>query len=346
MMRTIFLGLSLTILFPLDDGRRPPAKNQASNEPASTSRLKVVVWDFGILAPGKEARHRFTITNTSTTTWTVKNVTKTCACAVGELSSREVKPGATTSLDVVFRAPAKEGTVHQAIMVEFENPKDPLFNLAIRGEARNPVSAVPTIIDFGRVATGTRPTQIVELRNYTDHDLEIVKVEAPEGIRVAHERGESKETEHRPRQVWTLTIHLDPAKVKADPRTAALVVHTNAKTPGPVRIPVIYRGQALLAGNPVRLSFGIVELGQTAEKSILVEASPALGALTDKDLVVKHPWANDVEVTVARTASAQRFLVTLRWKPRGPARVAGNVEITVRDKTAPPVRVYVTGAVP
>jgi hypothetical protein len=308
--------------------------------------LKTIAWDFGILTPGTEARHRFTITNTSTITWTVKFVTKTCACTVGELSSREVKPSATTSLEVVFRAPAKEGSVHQAVMVEFAEPKTPLFNLAIQGEVRNPVSAVPAILDFGRVVTGTRPTQAIELRNYTDEDLAITKIEVPEGIRVDHERGESKETTHRPRQVWMLNVQVDPAKLKPDSKTAALVVQTNSKTLAQVRIPVIFRGQALLTSNPARLAFGSVETGQTAEKTVLLEASPELGPLTEKDLVSKVPPGNSFDVTITRTASPQRFLVTCRWRPRRSGRVAGNLEITVRDKKVPPVRIPLTGEAP
>src|SRR5262249_66411 len=148
-MLTTFLGLSLVILphlgcqAELDDGAPPSAKPSAPSAPAPTSRLKTIVWEFGVLAPGKEARHRFTIPNPSTMTWTVKNGSKARACTVGELSSREVKPGASTTLEVVLRAPAREGSVHQSFMVEFAEPQAPLFNLAIEGEARNPVSAIP-----------------------------------------------------------------------------------------------------------------------------------------------------------------------------------------------------------
>ena len=75
-----------------------------------------------------------------------------------------------------------------------------------------------------------------------------------------------------------------------------------------------------MAGNPSRLGFGTVELGQAATKTVIVDASPTLGALTEKDLVCKHPWTTELEATVAKTALAQRFLVTLRWRPRRPIR--------------------------
>jgi hypothetical protein len=276
----------------------------------------------------------------------VKNVSKTCPCTVGELSARELKPSASASLDVVIRAPANEGSIHHTVMVEFENRTDPLFNLAIRGEVRNPVSAVPAAVDFGKVASGTQPTRAIELRNYTDQDLTITKIDAPKGLQVDHKRGESKAAAKRPRQVWTINVQVDPATFKADFRTSALVVYTDSKTLGPVRIPVLYRGQALLTGNPSRLGFGAVELGKTAEKTVLVEASPTLGALTEKDVVCKHSGTTELETKVARTALPGRFLVTLRWCPKRPGKMTGIVEITVPDKTAPAVRIGVSGDAP
>jgi hypothetical protein len=58
MMLTTVLGLSFTILahldwqIKLDGGKSPPSKPGTTSEPADTGRLKTIVWDFGILAPG------------------------------------------------------------------------------------------------------------------------------------------------------------------------------------------------------------------------------------------------------------------------------------------------------
>src|SRR5262249_1818152 len=120
----------------------------------STGRVQTILWDFGVSAPDTEMRHRFSITNPSTTTWTVKFVTKSCACTVGEVSARRVKPSETTSLEVVYRASKTEGSINQAVIVEFQEENTPLFYLVIKGEVRNPLSALPARVEFGRRAPG------------------------------------------------------------------------------------------------------------------------------------------------------------------------------------------------
>src|SRR5438477_191297 len=66
-----------------------------SSAPVAKSRLRTDLWDFGIVSPGTELRHRYTITNDSTTTWTIRNVVPSCSCTPGEFSSRKIKPAET-----------------------------------------------------------------------------------------------------------------------------------------------------------------------------------------------------------------------------------------------------------
>src|SRR5437763_1264973 len=40
-----------------------------STAPVAKSRLRTDLWDFGVVSPGSELHHRYTITNDSTTTW-------------------------------------------------------------------------------------------------------------------------------------------------------------------------------------------------------------------------------------------------------------------------------------
>jgi hypothetical protein len=309
-------------------------------------RLRAVSWDFGILGPGRQASHRFEITNNSTGTWTVKRVNRSCTCTVGEFSRRQVKPSETTALEIAFKTGSKEGPVYQAVMIEFEEPKSPLVQLIIKGEIRNPLSASPASVELGRVAVGQRARQTIELGNYSDKDLSIAKVEAPEGLQTDLEPLVVKAEKNRPRQAWKLVVHLDSGKLKRGPGTGLLAVHTNSEAIGVVNVPVRWHVNRPLEAIPDRLAFGTVESGENAEKAILLEVAPELGNLTDKDLLPAHNLGAELDVRISRTATPRRFKLDGRFRPtRAPAPVAGELEITVRGQSLAPLRIKITGEV-
>src|SRR5262249_11096992 len=59
---------------------------------AESGNNRQVVWDFGVVPPGKEIRHHFTIRNDGTRVWTIKRVSKSCACTYGEFTTKDIKP--------------------------------------------------------------------------------------------------------------------------------------------------------------------------------------------------------------------------------------------------------------
>jgi hypothetical protein len=329
-------------------GPRLTASSRADDpaRPAPSSRLRTVTWDFGVATPGAELKHRFSITNRTTIVWTVKFVSRTCACTVGEPSARRLKPSESTSLEVALRAPRDEGRVYQSLMVEFQEAGAPLVCLVIKGELRGLLSATPATVDLGRASPGKPLTQSLELGNFGDEDVTVTRVQAPSWLQVEASPPESKGPKGRPRQVWKLVVRAETGKLAPGAVTAELVVHTSSGAIGPARVPVRLHVKGPLDAVPASLAFGSVKVGQAVRRAVMIEVSPELGELSEKDLVVKQTLGEELDVQISRTGTANRFLLAGHYRPtEAHGKVAGELTVRVRDKMTAPLRLPVSGEV-
>jgi hypothetical protein len=299
-------------------------------------------WDFGTSTPGKEMTHRFEIANATSDVWTLKHVSSTCTCAVGELPAKTVRPGETTWLTVTYRAPPQDGKTGGTVMVEFAEPTSPILQVNVTGEVRSLLAAEPATVVFDYAPPGTSPSQTVKLRSLADRAVKLTRVEAPEWLRVEWRAADEAVPDGRPRQAWELVVHADPDKVRSAPGPAALTVHTDSAEVGPAYIPV--RVNPALEATPAQLAFGTVPSGQTGQLKVSLKTAPALGDLTEKDLEVTHDLGDELDVQVHKAESPHQFELRVRFQPklsRGP--VDGELEVKTRKEMVPPVRVKVSG---
>jgi hypothetical protein len=315
-----------------------PLEPEADNgEPSSgaPSRLRIETWDFGVIPPRTELRHRYTIKNGSAATWTIKHVTPSCSCTCGEFSSRALKPSEATSVEVVFRAGDRDGDVYQAIMVEFAETNAPLFQLAMKGEIRGLLSPSPPSVDFGRVSTATRLSRSIHLRNYSDQDMTITKIEAPDWLQTEAQPVDGGQPGSPPRQKWKITVTADLRKFKAS-EAPTLMVHTNAAKTDPVVIPVHVEIRPPLEVVPNRLDFHIVPVGRSSQQALILDVTGEFGDLSAKDLALTHNLGEELKIQVSKMGSQNRFrLMGIFLPKRSMGAVQGELEIKVHGQTAP-----------
>jgi hypothetical protein len=346
-----FLGCQRAPVSPLPllGPSAPSVEIKATEDPvrSSSSRLRSDVWDFGLIAPGTELHHRYTIRNESTSTWTIKQVTPSCSCTVGEFTARAVKPDQETSLDVTYRAGKRDGPIYEAIMVEFAEPAAPFFNLVLRGEIRSLLSPSPSRVDFGRVTTGARLSRSLALRNYSAPDVAITKIEAPDWLHVVWEPTQKFEGSNRPHQTWKITIHADASKFRSGREPATLTVHTTAAKMDTVVIPVNLEIRAPLEVAPRGLDFRIVPVGTVRQQALMLDVSPELGELSEKDLVLTHNLGPELQLQVFKMTERNRFrLIGVFLPKQSKGMRQGELEIRVRDKAISALRVPISARVP
>jgi hypothetical protein len=330
---------------PAPDVAPGPAAESPPERPleAPPLRLRMVDWDFGTSPPGAEKKRSYEITNTADEPWTLKHLTATCSCASAELSAKTIAPGETARLEVTYRAPRRDGRVGGNIMVEFAERTSPILQLNVQGEVRSLLAADPPSVVFEYAPPGTRSSRTVTLRNRGERRVTVTRVEAPEWLRTELRPLDGTGKEDRPKQAWELVVQADPSKLPSASGSGTLAVRTDSDEVGSLYIDVSLKGP--LEVSPERLAFDTAESRKNGLK-VAVRTAPALGELTEKDLVVTHDLGDELDVQV-RKESPQQFVLVVRLqvKPAPVAvPVAGELEIKLRKGTAPPVRVKVTGS--
>jgi hypothetical protein len=315
----------------------PPPEHPLAAPPL---RYQKVEWDFGTSPPGAEKKRSYEITNTAAETWTLKHLKATCSCASAELPAKTIPPGETARLEITYRAPHQDGKVSGTLMVEFAERTSPIIQMTIQGEVRALLAADPPSVVFDYAPPGTRPSHTVTLHNRSDRRVAITRVEAPAWLQTELRPRNGTDKEDRPKQEWELVVHADPEKLPPGSGSATLRVRTDSDEVGSVYIDVSFKGP--LEVSPERLAFDTAESRKNGLK-VAVRVAPALGELTDKDLVVTHDLGDELDVQV-RKESPQLFVLVVRLQAK-PALVpvAGELEIKLLKGTAPPVRVKVTG---
>lgn len=129
-MRSGTLILSSFVLFSVIAGAwiRPAF---SVNEGGPRISFTETEFDFGVLAPGDEAKHYFIFTNSGDSPLVIVNVRASCGCMASEWSKKPVNAGAKDSLRVEYNTKIK-GSFIKTIAVQ-SNAVNPSVELNIRG---------------------------------------------------------------------------------------------------------------------------------------------------------------------------------------------------------------------
>jgi hypothetical protein len=294
--------------------------------------------------PGQQLRHRYALVNDSKTTWTIRQIHPACNCALGQISSQQVRPGETLTVEVSLRTPSQVGKTDGFIMAEFEEADAPFCILTFDGEVQSRLAVEPGSVYFGRIPLGGRPSQTVELINRGGCDVALQEVIAPDWVQAEYQPVEKPSTKDG-RQAWKLTIRADASKIAPGAFLQQdIEVRTDVAELGSFFVPVSAMVQKLLDVTPTEINFGLVEKGKTEQRTLLIVLSPDLGEVKDKELdVTASGLPETLGVKVAREGP-HRFKVVLQFQPKGDEGLldGGVVVGLARDKMAP-VRVRVNG---
>jgi hypothetical protein len=297
--------------------------------------------DFGVSLPGKELRRRFAIENTTSEPWTLRELRSYCSCAEPKLPSKTVPPGETAWLEVTYRAPHQDTKVGANIMVVFDKP-GPVIQLLLKAEVRSLLVADPPNLEFAYAPPGTSLSQTVKLHGRDDRKVKVARVETPEWLQAEVRPPEGA------RATWEVVVRTRPDKTAPAAGSALVAVHTDSETVGSAYLRVSQK--PALKAVPSHLDLGTVAAGKVGTQELVVEYAPALGELTEKDLVVKtNPnrvlqLGDDLDVQVRPGGAAHRLTLAVRFQPKQPLGSAdGELVIQLRKGTVLPLRVAVSG---
>jgi len=227
-------------------------------------------WDFGELPQHTRVTQTFRIANEGTETLRLLKVEPDCGCTLIELDDRELEPGESVDLKVMFDSRDFEGEQRKVIIIETNDPGEPRIDLLLTANVKAELDCVPRVVDFGKVRRGEQPVRSVSLRA-----LEGVPFET---------RLPEKGTE---RVLWTVErdASLGPNAYRLDARLRADAPfgRFNEWIDIPVSHPKYRHMRISIRGlvhghfvpSEVGINFGTPAVGETVDRSIRVTGSTA-----------------------------------------------------------------------
>lgn len=222
--------------------------------------------DFGTVARGAKAVHRFQVKNLYEEDVHISAVRSSCGCAAPVISKPHLKTFEVGEIVAELNTLAFTGQKHATITVTIDKPFYAEVQLQVSGLIRSDVVITPGDIEFGTVDQGqaTEKTISVVYAGRNDWQIADVKTFDP------HFEVELTETGRgNGRVAYDLLVRLTkdaPAGYIKD----QLILVTND-----VRAPELYVGidariASAISVSPSKLFMGMVQPGQTVKKQLLV----------------------------------------------------------------------------
>ena len=206
-------------------------------------RFKSTTFDFGEVAQGIEIDHSFTFKNPGTETLVIKNVKPTCGCTVAGDYDKEIEPGKSGKIPIVFRTIGYKNEIGKTIKVETNIPESEMIDLTIKGIVKVYFEIEPKNVWLGRFSSDKELTGSFQVKNHTDKPMKIMQVDpSNDSVRVSVN---SEETD----KIYKIDFVVPPP-FKLGNTKEEILVKTNLKEQPSVNVSYNYYKMDLLEISP------------------------------------------------------------------------------------------------
>jgi hypothetical protein len=122
------------------------------------------VHDFGVVRQEQELRTEFALKNEGDAPLHLLEVKADCGCAVPAVDAREVAPGGSVPMTVLFRTLTFAGPLTKRVRIRTDDPAHPLTEVRLAMDVSAGVVLSPARLAFGDVLVGTKPTATMTAR--------------------------------------------------------------------------------------------------------------------------------------------------------------------------------------
>jgi hypothetical protein len=225
--------------------------------------------DFGTLAAGAKAEHRFVLTNLFQETVHIVNVSSSCGCTTPIVSKHTLRSRESAEIIAVYNTTKYKGEKTAVLTVTFDQPFAAQVQLRIAGFIRSDVVFNPGVINFGLVRLGTPSERSVDILYAGRNEWEIVDVTTAN----PHLEAELLEKRRGGGQVeYRMILRLRGDAPLGYVRDQVTIVTNDGQL---ARIPLDLEGkvESEVTVTPLPLVFGTVRPGEKVTKKIVVRGT-------------------------------------------------------------------------
>ena len=227
--------------------------------------------DFGIVAKGSKTEFDFVFTNKYKEDVEISSVSSSCQCTTPSFTRGPIKSWQKGAVHISVNTKSFEGNKNATITVRFSKPFYAEVQLHSYVFIRSDVFVNPGVVYFGNVRSGAKPSIAVNVSStrYSNWTIKDVRSSCP-FLAV-----ELKQPTRQMNGVYyQMIVRLkDNAPPGAFSEYLELITNDMDTRSARIMVPVEGRIKASLTANPSPLSFGLIEEGSEAEKSLVLNGA-------------------------------------------------------------------------
>ncbi len=151
-------------------------KQQSNAENGPKLYCPSPTYDFGVKENTQIIEHTFLLQNMGSDTLIIKNVRTSCGCTMAKMPKKTLIPGEKTEVQVFFNLNGKRGSQNKKVIIESNDPLNPVFYLTIQGVASAEVYFDPPSLTFKNIYKDTREEKTVTLISNSTLPVKITKI--------------------------------------------------------------------------------------------------------------------------------------------------------------------------
>jgi hypothetical protein len=150
-----------------------PAARAAESDGGPRIACAASTHDFGSRDNQEQIEHTFTVRNEGDAPLRIMRVVGGCCGATAVLSASEIASGGEAALKVAFSLRGRKGRQTKTFHLASNDPTQPVFRLAVVGEATVPVDVEPQGLDFGSLPPNAAVMKTVAIQCQPGFDFAI-----------------------------------------------------------------------------------------------------------------------------------------------------------------------------
>lgn len=154
---------------------RPVVTPASKDGVAGAPRVEVQepIYQFGAMQRGTTKSHEFDVKNIGQASLTLRVLSTTCKCTIGDVSQDPIPPGDSVGVKLEWSALINPGPFRQVATIETNDPAQPKIELSVEGEVTEATGIYPPDFLFDKVTAGESKAADVYVMAMAQDDLTI-----------------------------------------------------------------------------------------------------------------------------------------------------------------------------
>lgn len=317
---------------------RPSMTNTSSPSPNGAPQVEVKepIYQFGAMQRGTTKSHEFVVHNIGQAPLTLRVLSTTCKCTIGDVSQEPIPPGDTVNVKLEWSALINPGPFRQVATIETNDPVHPKIELSVEGEVTEATGIYPPDFLFDRVTAGQTKTADVYVMALAQDDLQIgspefSNIETREFFNVSIEPMDPKQLPNpRAKAGARIRVTAKPG-LRMGRFDQWLAVSTNIPDAEKIKIPISGRvvGNVSIHGLMWNEDQGVLRLGKVKSSEGIQQAL---------HILVRGEQAADAKIEVSSTDPPELKAVLGEPKKESDSLVRVPITVEIPPGTPPMAR--------